>query len=50
MHIVYQLYDVLRFDPNVVINVLINISYLTSKQPNISKFSAWTCCWDDHNT
>jgi len=26
MHIVLQLYDVLRFDPAVVINVLINIS------------------------
>jgi len=26
MHIVFQLYDVLRFDSTVVINVLINIS------------------------
>jgi len=28
MHIVFQLYDVLRFDSTVVINVLINISSL----------------------
>jgi len=28
MHIVYQLYDVLRFDYTVVINVLINVSSL----------------------
>jgi len=27
MHIVFQLYDVLRFDSTVVINVLINISF-----------------------
>jgi len=26
VHIVFQLYDVLRFDSSVVINVLINIS------------------------
>ena len=34
MHTVFQLYDVLRFDSTVVINVLINISSLKVKQPN----------------
>jgi len=29
MHILFQLFDVLRFDSTVVINVLINRSFLT---------------------
>jgi len=39
MHIVFQLYDVLRFDSVVVINCL-SIYHPQSKQPNFLNFEA----------
>ena len=43
MHIVFQLYDVIRFDSTVVINVLINISLVKVKQPISFKFRSIDC-------
>ena len=40
MHIVFQLYDVLRIDSTVVINVLINISSPKLNNQNIFNFEA----------
>jgi len=43
MHIVFQLYDILRIDATVVINVLINISSLKLKKTISFKFRSIEC-------
>jgi len=40
MHIVFQLYDVLRFGSTVFINVLMNISTLKLNNPTFKNFEA----------
>jgi len=41
MYILFQLYDALRFDSTVVINVLINIPSLKLKKQFLN-FKAWS--------